>query len=75
MNRPDCEGWWLFKGWGDEPLEVEVYLGPNDCSLCVWCEDVGAAHYEQSLSHGDEMCGHIIVTDGDGEWTYLRPLD
>lgn len=73
MTRPDREGWWLFAGWGDEPYEVEVYHGPNS-SLCVWCEDVGCGDYEQTISEGDDMCGHIIVSEGDGEWTYLRPF-
>lgn len=76
MKCPDREGWWLFSPCtGEKPFEVEVYLGPNDCSLCVWCEDIGVWHYQQTISDGDEMYGHIIVAEGDGEWIYLRSLD
>ncbi len=74
MTYPDREGWYR---WNEAPgisWDVEVYHGPND-ALCVWCEDVGVSDYQQTFSNGDEMLGHIIVTEGEeDEWTYLRPL-
>lgn len=76
MIRPDREGWYRWNETPGTSWEVEVYSGPNGV-LCVWCEDIGVNDYQQTFSDGDEMLGHIIVSDGDTEeeWTYLRPLD
>jgi hypothetical protein len=78
MKKPDKEGWWKWT-WtdkdGTEERDIEVYVGPNDCSLCVWCGDMGVGHYEPLYSEGDEMLGHIIAAAIGGDWTYLRPLD
>jgi len=54
--------------------EVDVYEGPNG-SLCVWGEDIGMVNYEQNITHGDEMLGHVMASLLDGEWKFLHPLD
>ncbi len=76
---PDREGWWRWdSGYLHDGIrEVEVYMVPyGGGHLCVWCEDIGAARYDQTVSDGDEMMGHIPVRamEGEGVWTYLRPL-
>jgi hypothetical protein len=72
MEYPDKEGFWLCPEQHDG--EIEVYKVPSGL-LCVWCEDVGASHYEPIGAFRDDMIGHMSVNVMPGNWTFLRPLD
>lgn len=72
---PNKEGWYTVKLAGEKSAQmIEVYEVPfcGNC-LCIWQEDLfGAQGFEQTITEGDEMCGHLPISTLIGaEWKFV----
>lgn len=72
---PDKEGWYWLQQEGEEPLLIEVYWVPYCDCLCIWQDDYHPGVFQQTVTEGDEMCGHTPVSAFDAEWKFVKDFD